>query len=296
MQAVQGFQSTPPRGGRHGDFGGGTEAALFQSTPPRGGRPRAGDGDQRQRGISIHAPREGGDASSKGCHQQGPNFNPRPPRGGRPDTSSRCVGSNRFQSTPPARGATLAICDYALNETISIHAPREGGDDDEGNLHDETYRISIHAPREGGDYLKQKYGIRKVQFQSTPPARGATQGRSNSLTNHKYFNPRPPRGGRLEHVIAEDCEPIISIHAPREGGDLALWQYLYAPKHFNPRPPRGGRPALRLLVIVVPLFQSTPPARGATALICQPLSRQADFNPRPPRGGRRSVMEYRDER
>ena len=81
--------------------------------------------------------------------------------------------------------------------TISIHAPREGGDFSQGldvdiKIHfnprppreggDATILrneyedglISIHAPREGGDYLKQKYGISKVQFQSTSPARGAT--------------------------------------------------------------------------------------------------------------------------
>ena len=33
---------------------------------------------------------------------------------------------------------------------ISIHAPREGGDDDEVNAEPHTI-ISIHAPREGGD-------------------------------------------------------------------------------------------------------------------------------------------------
>ena len=56
-----------------------------------------------------------------------------------------------FQSTPPARGATaLAHPDAALL-SISIHAPREGGD-----------RVVIRS--EGKELL----------FQSTPPARGAT--------------------------------------------------------------------------------------------------------------------------
>ena len=34
---------------------------------------------------------------------------------------------------------------------ISIHAPREGGDDDSGVVAAITNLISIHAPREGGD-------------------------------------------------------------------------------------------------------------------------------------------------
>ena len=35
---------------------------------------------------------------------------------------------NLFQSTPPARGATMAIGNTFAGAGISIHAPREGGD------------------------------------------------------------------------------------------------------------------------------------------------------------------------
>ena len=38
---------------------------------------------------------------------------------------------------------------------ISIHAPREGGDDSTTNKQD-AHSISIHAPREGGDAGNQK--------------------------------------------------------------------------------------------------------------------------------------------
>ena len=33
----------------------------------------------------------------------------------------------------------------------------------------------------------------------------------------------------------------ISIHAPREGGDIFNKPFLIVKRHFNPRPPRGGR-------------------------------------------------------
>ena len=59
---------------------------------------------------------------------------------------------------------------------ISIHAPREGGD----FLmikRSEVFYISIHAPREGGDGT--------IQLHAYP---------------YFYFNPRPPRGGRLSSV------------------------------------------------------------------------------------------------
>ena len=37
------------------------------------------------------------------------------------------------------------------------------------------------------------------------------------------FNPRPPRGGRLQHICPIDVKHEISIHAPREGGDLRIY-------------------------------------------------------------------------
>ncbi len=56
-----------------------------------------------------------------------------------------------FQSTPPARGATVATDSMALFGIVSIHAPRKGSD------------------------LQQQWPVWVAQlFQSTPPARGAT--------------------------------------------------------------------------------------------------------------------------
>ncbi len=55
-----------------------------------------------------------------------------------------------FQSTPPARGATVHIRKMLNNLVISIHAPREGGDSKEQDR-PQKQEISIHAPREGGD-------------------------------------------------------------------------------------------------------------------------------------------------
>ena len=100
--------------------------------------------------ISIHAPREGGDASSAGAF---------------------------FASS------------------ISIHAPREGGDMDEVYFVG-VLDISIHAPREGGDMPLRACGVIII-----------------------YFNPRPPRGGRLGIELRVGQDVDISIHAPREGGD-----------------------------------------------------------------------------
>ena len=123
--------------------------------------------------------------------------------------------------------------------------------------------ISIHALREEGDPCK---------FHRLPDCR--------------YFNPRPPRGGRLCALGVHPAFVDISIHALREEGDCILNRF-----KIN---------RLR--------FQSTPSARRATDIakalqLDDPISIHAlreegdffepvrvlpaqNFNPRPPRGGR----------
>ena len=127
--------------------------------------------------ISIHAPREGGD-----------------------DNWNRMISPwPIFQSTPPARGATQELRELRRMADISIHAPREGGD----------RRVCYHISIERG-----------------------------------HFNPRPPRGGRQVMHELDAADLNISIHAPREGGDTS-WPGLFKARF---------------------LFQSTPPARGATEI------------------------------
>ena len=124
--------------------------------------------------------------------------------------------------------------------------------------------ISIHALREEGD---QAVLNREIYAQD--------------------FNPRPPRGGRLQNAMQVINTAKISIHALREEGDMG-WRailagrkrfqstpsarratpccflfYLFS-QNFNPRPPRGGRPGHRRYL----------------------YSSGTNFNPRPPRGGR----------
>ena len=103
--------------------------------------------------ISIHAPREGGDATTATHAHARSYFNPRPPRGGRHFSTVASMVFDIFQSTPPARGATEGDVRDNRTNGISIHAPREGGDDYLG-VPIGKIRISIHAPREGGDLIR----------------------------------------------------------------------------------------------------------------------------------------------
>ena len=147
------------------------------------------------------------------------NFNPRPPRG------ERLVGR----------------CLVVWTAKISIHALREESDDLPADCNLPIRYFNPRPPR-GGRRLFLDIPGQAILFQSTPSARRATESLENSLVSARisihalreegdirtqppasglsYFNPRPPRGGRLCCWVY----PLIDL------------------KYFNPRPPRGGRP------------------------------------------------------
>ena len=171
----------------------------------------------------------------------------------------------KFQSTPPARGATASMVLRLPTISISIHAPREGGDWIFHPTDTVQTPISIHAPREGGDVddiLRLAYvevfqstppargatpscrpSAKVLQFQSTPPARGATAPPRRRRRSQAYFNPRPPRGGRLPVALV-----ALVIH-----------------QTFQSTPPARGATDSSSFCTRLRAFQSTPPARGATA-------------------------------
>ncbi len=102
------------------------------------------------------------------------------------------------------------------------------------------------------------------EFQSTPPVWGATGHRKEAQIVPRFQSTPPVWGATISFGIFLTLL-IISIHAPRVGGDSTgkcgpIWT-----RNFNPRPPCGGR---RLEM-------------GRTEL------HNGNFNPRPPCGGRR---------
>ena len=71
------------------------------------------------------------------------------------------------------KAATRNRYDSVLYKHISIHAAREGGDEEWGAYY-EGKIISIHAAREGGDQCSQAALFLAFRFQSTPPVKAAT--------------------------------------------------------------------------------------------------------------------------
>ena len=170
---------------------------LFQSTPPARGATMQRRPESHREGVSIHAPRTGGDPADDQAKKEEGSFNPRPPHGGRrcavgaASSSLYCFNprpphggrpyatpfanfSITFQSTPPARGATSSGRS-AISITEFQSTPPARGATSSSSPPVVSAGVSIHAPRTGGDLLFIVLEVLRKTFQSTPPARGATR-------------------------------------------------------------------------------------------------------------------------
>ena len=152
---------------------------------------------------------------------------------------------------------------YQSTTNISIHAPREGGDSAGAGPDMGGPAISIHAPREGGDLTRSEIKTRSEDFNPRPP-RGGRRPKMPIAPPRSNFNPRPPRGGRPSGTAHLTEVRDISIHAPREGGDLGFPTMRVGNRTFQSTPPARGATAPCRQETLLSSFQSTPPARGAT--------------------------------
>ena len=234
----------------------------FQSTLPARGATIVPELAQAPELISIHAPRTGSDTAEYNPIENYDNFNPRSPHGERhkasinsrlsdlisihaPRTGSdykyiiALSGAIVFQSTLPARGATVVLPLPVPAAEISIHAPRTGSD---VAIAPGSARgtISIHAPRTGsdvsmdgtirsGDYFNPRSphgerhcytptAIQSTAFQSTLPARGATWKIPQISAILGFQSTLPARGATLRHFL-----------------------HVAGVQDFNPRSPHGER-------------------------------------------------------
>ena len=212
-------------------------------------------------------------------------FNPRSPHGERREAAAALRRGAEFQSTLPARGATLVF--VALCGTLSFQStlPARGATEHGSQI---SLHISHFNPRSphGERPPQSPLESSRRRFQSTLPARGATNNRSFYSFVRTDFNPRSPHGERLSQgvtvcMILPNFNPRsphgerltyphgankqeISIHAPRTGSDLGARRHGRRPHNFNPRSPHGERQIRDVNANTFQPFQSTLPARGAT--------------------------------
>ena len=192
-----------------------------------------------------------------------------------------------FQFTHPGRGATAQQMECrGRTLPVSIHAPREGCDQEMLILLDttrtfqfthpgrgataqqmecrgRTLPVSIHAPREGCDSILNAITIGNESFNSRTPG-GVRHRVGRSLTKATKFQFTHPGRGATTTYRSILLFITVSIHAPREGCDLKT--SITTPNHsrFNSRTPGGVRPSKVIFSKPSIAFQFTHPGRGAT--------------------------------
>ena len=174
----------------------------FQSTRPVQGATGHHQGVQeRDRNISIHAPRAGRDPYHPVVLVDH-HISIHAPRAGRdrPDPADR-RSHLYFNPRAPCRARLRPRKGARKKPWISIHAPRAGRDLRYTGTCPDGLNISIHAPRAGRDPQKTEVNCALLHFNPRAPCRARLQDYYNLIFN----------GGN------------ISIHAPRAGRDFAQW-------------------------------------------------------------------------
>ena len=146
-------------------------------------------------------------------------------------------------------------------EYISIHAPREGGDGDQGRRRCAVLNFNPRPPRGGRLRSPKERKVKENISIHAPREEGDYDNRKMAMTND------------------------ISIHAPREGGDYDSSSRYVTFGLFQSTPPARGATACLRYFFTVSGISIHAPARGATALLCVGKHGHQHFNPRPREGG-----------
>ena len=138
------------------------------------------------------------------------------------ESSPRFNVSGNFNPRPPRGGRRSSPVGIANVRRFQSTPSARRTAVNVSNMASPDFTISIHALREEDGFpgLCRRPKL-PADFNPRPPRGGRLQDGAPRLTI-KYFNPRPPRGGRLRRLL-----PVS-----RPLGN------------FNPRPPRGGRQSL----------------------------------------------------
>ena len=169
--------------------------------------------------ISTHALlaegdwKRGYDPKRQYCH-----FNPRPPCGGRQYVDIIHPKPQDFNPRPPCGGRLVWKFLVAVDICISTHAllaegdaarciarrrrrnfnprPPCGGRPRTKSTLARFLYISTHALLAEGDAYCDRHSGNRNEFQPTPSLRRATPAPKQHIPRSRYFNPRPPCGGR----------------------------------------------------------------------------------------------------
>ena len=118
---------------------------------------------------------------------------------------------------------------------------------------------SPHGERRG---CACKNALRAL-FQSTLPARGATQRSINKMNEVTVISIHAPRTGSDPHGGSHANQPrIISIHAPRTGSDSVIWEEIEEAK-ISIHAPRTGSDRFRSSGVLTLMISIHAPRTGS---------------------------------
>ena len=202
-------------------------------------------------------------------------FNPRSPHGERRAGVFSNAFRVRFQSTLPARGATICAGPGVRNKEFQSTLPARGATPSATRAFG-TSRFQSTLPARGATFKGALAGIGSGISIHAP--RTGSDGRLGGSPHRGVdFNPRSPHGERQVKARAVNQSKDISIHAPRTGSDQRGEDRHYYIRHFNPRSPHGERRHHHLRLGVYRRFQSTLPARGATDMGGEEVCKRGQF-------------------
>ena len=168
-----------------------------------------------------------------------------------------------FNPRTPRGVRQYAGADLEAIEKISIHAPREGCDLTPSPRSRPKTNFNPRTPR-GVRPADARRSSATSHFNPRTP-RGVRPAAVSAWDCVLIFQSTHPARGATQIVGSSFQRSTISIHAPREGCDKGYEIGRFVYWDFNPRTPRGVRPAFPRLSRLAQKFQSTHPARGATS-------------------------------
>ena len=149
--------------------------------------------------------------------------------------------------------------------------------------------ISIHPPRAGWDMKQSRAAFTSLEFQSTHPVRGGTNGKRCTAGKRKFQSTHPVRGGTT-FSIASNTGRNISIHPPRAGWDVTPDREWHRP-YISIHPPRAGWDPARLQANTWSRYFNPPTPCGVGQYPERDSVSAVNFNPPTPCGvGRQEGM------
>ena len=180
-----------------------------------------------------------GATSRRQSRQSRQQFQSTLPARGATRTATHKRRRERFQSTLPARGATLVLLTLDKRRKFQSTLPARGATTD-GDAQAPPRKISIHAPRTGSDKPeKPPAATSRRNFNPRSPHGERPPPDFDPLTEQVFQSTLPARGAtNMLHLVERIMS--ISIHAPRTGSDVTVLLERWTGSFQSTLPARGA--------------------------------------------------------